>query len=222
VEISGLQFHVGPLTYLPGNLSTTAKLNELIESHCKLADGQKKAANFGGKTAAKSTLFEIGCGAGVQSILLAHKFDACVGFDVSREAVADASYNSKVLGVSDKCQFVPGAYAKTFPGHLRDLENEAGTGVVILNPGRAGTDRLLISQIRGCSRIKKVIYISSNPEGDSFQCFRDLCQEVTKETKKNRFSLVPVSRYFRLTFTAAFDLYPHTPICEHVFVFSRY
>lgn len=166
------------------------------------------------------TLLEVGCGAGIHSILLSNVFHHCVGFDSCD--VSDAINNAQTLGASNKCSFVSGPYLKTFPQYLRNLENEAANGVVILNTGRVAVDRELIGQIRGCSLIKKVIYISGKPEGDSFNCFRDLCREVTQETKKNKYSIVPISRHFVLTHAFPVDLYPHTNYCEHVLVFSRY
>lgn len=222
VELFGHQFHVGPLTFFPGNLHTAEKFMKLLRSQCSFVSGKNESSNFQSKKSKKLTLFDVGCGAGIHSILFSNKFHQCIGFDVSREAVDDAIYNAEIFGASNKCNFVAGPYVKTLPNFLRNLENEAGIGIVILNPGRLGIDRLVISQIRDCSLVKKVIYISSNPEGESFACFRDLCREVTKETKKNRYSLVPISKHFSLNFAVPIDAYPHSAHCQHAFVFTRH
>ena len=220
VDLFGHQFHVGPNTYFPGNLPTEEKILKLLRSHINVNHVVEKSSNFVSSKKSKNvSLFVVGCGAGTYSILFSNNVRNCVSFDIS---VSDAKHNASIFGLTgDKCEFVAGNYVKTVPKYFRNLENEASLGIVILNPGRLGIDRLLISQIRGCSLIKKVIYISSNPEGDSFHCFRDLCREVTKETKKNRFSLIPISQQFWLQFSVPVDSSPHTPHCQHIFVFTR-
>jgi tRNA/tmRNA/rRNA uracil-C5-methylase (TrmA/RlmC/RlmD family) len=223
VELFGHQFEIGPQTFFPSNLPTTEKLLKLLRplSKLKLEDTKNDLSTFSDRRRSKKvTLLEVGCGAGIHSILLANGFHHCVGFD--SHDVSDAINNAKTFGVSNKCSFLSGPYLKTFPQHLRNLENEAGYGVVILNPGRAAVDRELIGLIRGCSLIKKVIYISGKPEGESFNCFRDLCREVTRETKKNKYSIVPISRHFLLSHAFPVDLHPHTAHCEHALVFNRY
>ena len=221
MELFEHKFEVGPQTFFPGNLATAEKLVKCVRSFCNVYSSSKKSPNFSPKESNKVTLIEVGCGVGIYSILFSNKFEHCVGLDVSHEAVKDAKHNAELFNVSDKCNFVAGPYSKTFEQQTRNLQNEAGLGIVILNPTRVGIDRQLVSQIRGCSLIRKVIFISSRPEGDDFNCFRDLCLEVTKETKNNRFSLVPVSKRFYLTHAAPVDQSPHTKICEHLLVFSR-
>ena len=221
MELGSHKFEVGPQTHFPGNLPTAEKLLKLVRSFCKISPTTKKSPNFSPIKSNKITLIEVGCGVGIYSILFSDKFQECVGLDFSYEAVKDAKHNASLFNVSDKCSFVAGPYSTTLARQTRNLENEASYGIVILNPTRIGIDRQLVSQIRGCSLIRKVIFISSKPEGEDFNCFRDLCLEVTKESKNNRFSLVPVSKQFRLTHSTSVDQYPQTNICEHVLVFSR-
>ena len=137
-------------------------------------------------------VYDLYCGTGTITLLMARKAGRAVGFELVPSAVSDARNNADLNGM-DNVEFVE--------GDVLELMGEgAGWGepdVVVLNPPRAGLHpdvRTLVS-VLGASRI---VYVSCNPT--------TLAADLSVICKNG----------YRLEIVKPLDMFPHTPHVECV------
>eukprot|EP01029_Cantina_marsupialis_P007909 TRINITY_DN190360_c0_g3_i1.p1 TRINITY_DN190360_c0_g3~~TRINITY_DN190360_c0_g3_i1.p1 ORF type:complete len:421 (+),score=156.85 TRINITY_DN190360_c0_g3_i1:357-1619(+) len=82
----------------------------------------------------------------------------------------------------------------------------------IVDPPRAGLHHSVISTLRKCKHLKRLVYVSCDPTGSFVSDYAMLCQAPSTSIKGTS---------FRPVFSAPVDLFPHTPHCELVTVFVK-
>ena len=85
--------------------------------------------------------------------------------------------------------------------------------VAIVDPPRAGLHRNVLTALRSEQRLKKLVYVSCNPESMALNC-AELC---TPQGPTGDSGGAP----FRPVKAIAVDLFPHTPHCEAVLLLER-
>lgn len=109
--------------------------------------------------------------------------------------------------------------------------------VVIVDPPRVGLHPIVIKALRTHPRIRRLVYISCNPESLVANAI-ELCTPTADKTEKgkgnrgwrkmssaglarNRVKSMPSSEPFRPIKAMGVDLFPHTPHCEMVMLLER-
>ena len=87
--------------------------------------------------------------------------------------------------------------------------------VVVANPTRGGLHSSVINALREINFIRKVVYVSCKPEGNSFKNFVHLCVPANKQNKSLGTAFVPTN-------AIPVDLFPHTNHCELILTFERF
>lgn len=182
-----------------------------------------------------STVLDLCCGTGTQGITVASKCRSVVGIEVSHSAIQDAKFNAQLNGILN-AEFYAGRVEQVFGQVLERLalcpEIDA-----IINPGRAGVGECrpisfflpwlplgfyflislhfvgheVIRLLRENERIRRLVYVSCQPDGPAMKNFVALCQRSGKKVKGKPFYLgkaIPI------------DMFPHTVRFDNYFLFS--
>lgn len=110
--------------------------------------------------------------------------------------------------------------------------------VAIVDPPRVGLHPIVIKALRTHPRLRRLVYISCNPEtlvANAIELCTPSPQKIEKGNKNNRAwrnmssaglarhraKSMPLSEPFRPVKAMAVDLFPHTPHCEMVMLLER-
>lgn len=177
-EIGDVRFQISPRAFFQTNTEGADLLYREVITLAAL-DGNE-------------VVYDLYCGTGTITLLMARKAGRAVGFEVVPSAVSDARINADLNGL-ENVEFVEGDV-------LELMKEGAGWGkpdVVVLNPPRAGLHpdvRSLVTDL-GASRI---VYVSCNPT-----------------TLAADLSVICMDHY-RLEIVQPLDMFPHTPHVECV------
>ncbi|KAJ3384998.1 tRNA methyltransferase 2 [Entophlyctis sp. JEL0112] len=108
-------------------------------------------------------ILDLCCGTGTIGLTLAPKVKKVVGIEMVKEAIQDAEFNARLQNqenVTYICKKVEHAMREVFKVHVSHGDDV----VAILDPPRAGVHDDVIRAIRGCSGIKRVIFVSCDFE----------------------------------------------------------
>ncbi|XP_044941237.1 tRNA (uracil(54)-C(5))-methyltransferase homolog isoform X4 [Mustela putorius furo] len=156
-------------------------------------------------------LLDICCGTGVIGLSLAQYASQILGIELVEQAVEDARWTAAFNGITN-CEFHTGRAEKILPQLLKSKED--GQVIAVVNPARAGLHYQVVRAIRNCRAIHTLIFVSCKPHGEATRNIIELCcpPDLAKKLLGEPFVLrkaVPV------------DLFPHTPHCELVLLFTR-
>jgi len=141
-EIMGLKFKVSAFSFFQTNVEAVERLyTEAID----LID------DFEGKTA-----FDLYCGTGTISQVLALKAKRVVGVELVEEAVEAAKANAKLNGL-DNCEFIAGDVFEV----LKNVEEKPD--VIVVDPPRVGIQPKALDKIISYG-VKEIVYVSCNPK----------------------------------------------------------
>ena len=101
------------------------------------------------------TAFDLYCGTGTISLVLAKKFSKVFGFEISSAATKDADENAAINSINN-VEFVTGDVLKTVP------TIKAKPDLIIVDPPRSGVAPKAIEHILELAA-KTIIYVSCNP-----------------------------------------------------------
>jgi 23S rRNA (uracil1939-C5)-methyltransferase len=183
-EVAGLRFGISPEAFFQTNTEMADVLYGV-------------AADFAGLSG-QERVFDIYCGIGTLSLVLALRSREVWGVDVTPEAIADAIENARENEIENARFFAGDARLA-----IRPLTEQAGRpDVLVVDPPRAGLSKKVIRRMLEC-RPSRIVYISCNPT-----------------------SLAPDSRQivdggFDLVKVRPVDMFPHTPHIESVALFER-
>ncbi|MEK9144550.1 MAG: 23S rRNA (uracil(1939)-C(5))-methyltransferase RlmD, partial [Elusimicrobiota bacterium] len=121
------------------------------------------AAEFATEGCAKlSLLLDLYCGVGPIALWLAAHAERVVGFEESREAIADAQANARLNGIRN-ARFICGR-VETSLGRLRkELEGRPpGSACAVLDPPRAGCADAVLKAVSGAC-LGRLVYASCDP-----------------------------------------------------------
>ena len=184
-EISGLRFRVRPNAFLQTNTRMAERLYELARAEAGLTGGE--------------TVYDLYCGIGTISLLLARDALTVWGLEISEESVACAIENAELNAIGNAAFF-----AGNVGQVLRDLRDRAGDpDVVVVDPPRAGLAGKALKRL-GEIGAPRIVYVSCNPTtlaGDS----KRLIEEYG----------------YRFVRTRPLDMFPHTPHVESVSLLVR-
>ncbi|KAH7957525.1 hypothetical protein HPB52_019821 [Rhipicephalus sanguineus] len=194
-NLLGLTFQVSPDAFFQVNTPAAEVLYRTAEHVAGLST--------------QTTLLDICCGTGTIGLSLASKVKRVYGVEVCRRAVQNAKRNAELNGIKN-ASFVQGKAEDVIQDVIRTV-GDSEEIVAIVDPPRQGLHNKVLRTLRWTSSIKKLVYVSCNPEG-ALQNFLDLARAASNNYRGDPFVLtkaVPV------------DMFPHTPHCELVLLMER-
>uniref|UniRef100_A0A1E1X515 tRNA (uracil(54)-C(5))-methyltransferase n=1 Tax=Amblyomma aureolatum TaxID=187763 RepID=A0A1E1X515_9ACAR len=156
-----------------------------------------------------TTLLDVCCGTGTIGLSLASKVNKVYGIEMCKRAVQNAKHNAELNGIKN-ASFVQGKAEDVIQDVIRTV-GDCKEIVAIVDPPRQGLHNKVLRPLRATASIKKLVYVSCNPEG-ALQNFLDLARAASNNYRGDPFVLtraVPV------------DMFPHTPHCELVLLMER-
>ncbi len=184
-EVCGLRFRVRPNAFLQTNTAMAERLYELVREYAGLTG--------------EETVFDLYCGIGTISLVLARDALTVWGLEASEESVACALENADLNGITNVA-----FYAGEVASSIKELGERAGRpDVVVVDPPRAG---LSGKALRRLARLEapKIVYVSCNPTTLAGNV-KDLVGEWG----------------YRLVQARPVDMFPHTPHVETVTLLER-
>lgn len=197
-NMEGINFALSPETFFPVNKGSAQVLyNTLLEEISPRPD---------------LTILDFSCGPGTFAISIAPKVKRVIGIDISKVAVSDAQKNANLNNIKN-ATFINGQVEEELPKLMDEIYDEEI--IAITSPGKKGLVPAVISLIRDFKGIKKVIYVSSKPEGSPKKNFVHLCAPQQDKRNISGTPFIPVS-------ATAVDMLPHTNKYELVLSFERF
>ena len=141
-KISGLDFKVSAFSFFQTNVEAAEKLYE---------DAVGLINDLGGKL-----VFDLYCGTGTISQLLARKADHVVGVELVEEAVASARENAEMNRL-DNCEFIAGDVYKVLEGYHKKPD------LIVVDPPRMGMSEKAVEKIMSYG-VPQILYVSCNPK----------------------------------------------------------
>ncbi len=141
-EIMGLKFQVSAFSFFQTNVDAVEKLYDYAIS---LID------NFEGKK-----VFDLFCGTGTITQVLARKASEVIGVEIVEEAIAMARETAEKNGL-ENCRFITGDCFKV----LDSIDDKPD--VIVVDPPRVGISNDALDKIIGYG-VDQIIYISCNPK----------------------------------------------------------
>lgn len=194
-SLRGLHFDISPLSFFQTNTPAAEVLFAEIE---ELASVNKK-----------TVLIDVCCGTGVIGLSLAKKAKKVIGIDIEESAIKDAIRNAEDNNIKN-AEFIAGPAEKVLTKVLEEYEQGGDRVVVIVDPPREGLRKEARNSIRRSSLLKRLVYVSCNPQS----LVRDASECLTKESGFNTKPFVP-TKWFGV------DLFPHTDRLELVMLMER-
>jgi 23S rRNA (uracil1939-C5)-methyltransferase len=187
-----IEEHIGGLV-LRVSAHSFLQINTLAAAN--LYDAVSRLGEFTGR----ETVWDFYCGAGSLGLALASRVGRVVGFELDRQAVADAFENSRLNNVQN-CRFLAGDLKEQIQETLR-TSSAAAPEVVITDPPRSGMHPQVVKALKDLAP-RRLIYVSCNPA----TLARDLA--LLKD-------------HYEVAAVQPFDLFPHTPHIEAVVRLER-
>ncbi|XP_073919802.1 tRNA (uracil-5-)-methyltransferase homolog B isoform X8 [Castor canadensis] len=157
-------------------------------------------------------LLDICCGTGVIGLSLAQHVSQVLGIELVEQAVEDARWTAAFNGITN-CEFHTGRAEKILPWLLKSKE-DGRLIVAVVNPARAGLHYQVVRAIRNCRAIHTLVFVSCKPHGETTRNIIELCCPPNSAKKL-------LGEPFVLRQAVPVDLFPHTPHCELVLLFTR-
>lgn len=194
----GYKFQISPDSFFQINTSAAEVLYSVIKDSAKLTPNE--------------VILDICCGTGSIGIVLAPNAKRLFGVEIIQDAVNDAKVNAKINGVTNADFICSRASLALKQISLGTYFDPSETAVAVINPGRSGVSKSVIRSIRRCKPIKRLVYVTCRPIGNTLTNFIDLCRPPNEEFSDEAF--VPVH-------AVPVDMFPQTLHCELVVVFER-
>ncbi len=180
-HLLGIRYRISPLAFFQVNPIQTERLYQA-------------AVDFAGLSG-QETVFDLYCGTGSISLLLAKQARQVIGIEMVAQAIRDANENAMLNGLSNRVRFLTGKAEELLPSLL---EQGLRPDVALVDPPRKGCDELLIESIRAVAP-DRFVYVSCNPA----TLARDLAR-------------LSADGLYRLDAVQPFDLFPWTSHVECV------
>ncbi|XP_067649445.1 tRNA (uracil-5-)-methyltransferase homolog A-like [Haliotis asinina] len=193
-DVLGLKFRISPDAFFQVNTKAAEVLYSQLGEWCGLTSA--------------TTVLDICCGTGTIGLTLAKRVEKVIGVEMCQQAVEDAKENAKLNGVTN---------VRYYCGKAEDVISHMTSSlwsrdvVAIVDPPRAGLHKKVIKALRGCHKLKRLIYVACNAKSAKTN-FIDL---IRMESNKHRgAAFLPVK-------AMPVDLFPQTPHCELIILFER-
>ncbi len=143
-ELAGLRFRIGLETFFQTNTAQAERLLAVVEA---LADLR-----------GEETVYDLYCGVGTFSLLLARRARRVYGVEIALSAVEAARENAALNGIAN-VEFESGDTRRVLP----DLSRRAGSPhLLVLDPPRGGAGSRVMRRVIS-TEAPRVIYVSCNP-----------------------------------------------------------
>jgi len=224
-ELMGMKFYVDPFSFFQTNIGSTRMLyTKAID--WAVSDIEKSESHNKQK---KVLLLDVCCGTGTIGLIASKKLKELgydlklIGIDCVKEAISAAGRNTELNGVENELEYewvadyVENAFSDILKREGVNIINEYADIICIVDPPRGGLHKKVLQTLRDTLAIKKVIYISCNPEsltkdgsilscGKSMLLGQDLnCPDLPFYPKR----IIPL------------DMFPHTFHTEMIVEFVR-
>lgn len=140
-ELAGLFFKVSPEVFLQVNPRQTEKLYSLVLDWAKLQG--------------EETVWDLYCGIGTISLLLAQRAKRVLGIEENPAAVHDAKINAEINALKNAIFFQ--GKVESIISELKDQVN-----LVVIDPPRAGMDKQAVKKLLEI-KPDRIIYVSCDP-----------------------------------------------------------
>jgi len=194
--LCGLKFRVSPNAFFQVNTPAAEVLYGIVGKW--------------GVTSSATIVFDICCGTGTIGLTLANRVKQVIGLEMEPSAVLDAEQNAQLNGVTN-ATYICGKAEDTLKEALKCHVKDSDDILAIVDPPRAGLHNETIRLIRNCNAIKRLVYVSCNPESLA----QNLHRLLSPPTK--RFKHAP----FKAVKATLVDLFPHTSHCEMIVLLDR-
>ena len=141
-KLLGLSFKVSAFSFFQTNVEAVERLYSEALALIDRLEGK--------------TVFDLYCGTGTISQIMALKAKNVIGIELVEEAVAAAKENARLNGL-DNCHFIAGDVFKV----LSDMEEKPD--VIVVDPPRAGIQSKALDKILDYG-VSQIVYISCNPK----------------------------------------------------------
>jgi 23S rRNA (uracil1939-C5)-methyltransferase len=183
-ELAGLRFRISPRAFFQTNSAMAERLCAIAGEFAGL-DGTQR-------------VFDLFCGIGTITLLLAVRAGEVWGLESIPEAIADAKENARLNDVPN-ASFVAGDARLG----IRPLIDQAGKpDVVVVDPPRAGLSKKVVRRVIECEA-QRIVYVSCNPT----------------TLAPNASQLVEAG--YRLRRVKPVDMFPQTPHVECVALLEK-
>jgi len=179
--LCGIEFHISPLSFFQVNTKQTERL-------------YAKAAEFA-KAGNPQTVFDLYCGTGTISSIVAENVKQVVGVECVPSAVENAKRNAEKNGINN-AEFYLGNAEDLLP----QLTEKYSPDTVILDPPRKGCDKTLIDTLNKV-KPKHIVYVSCDPS------------TLARDTR--------LLEGYTIEQIVPFDMFPHTKHIETVCLLKR-
>lgn len=203
-EYNSMKIQLLPECFVPSNFEAAEKFCLLVKDQINELFPIKLARKEG----KQRIIIDLNSGPGLLSLHLNEIADSVIGIDGSSQSTEIAQKNAQLNSIRN-VQFINSA-----PENVLDklLQKYTESDIVIVcHLGRGGLHRSVISAIRRCRHITKIIYITGNPEGKALENFRVLC---------HRHMELPSIPFYPIMATPI-DMLPHTNHVELLVAFER-
>ncbi|MCI5698634.1 MAG: 23S rRNA (uracil(1939)-C(5))-methyltransferase RlmD [Clostridiales bacterium] len=140
--VAGLKFKVSAFSFFQTNVAAAEKLYE---------DAVSLIDDLEGKT-----VFDLYCGTGTISQIIARRAKNVVGVELVEEAVEAARENAEINGITN-CEFIAGDVYKV----LADYDGVPD--VIVVDPPRMGMSEKAVAKIMSYG-VREILYVSCNPK----------------------------------------------------------
>ncbi len=145
-HIGEICFQISPVSFYQVNPAQTEVMYRLAAEY----------AGLGGN----ETVWDLFCGIGTISLILAEKAGQVYGVEAVHQAVEDARRNAQINGI-DNAEFFYGKAEEVFP-ELCGEGDLARPDIVVLDPPRKGCDEKLLVTILAAAP-ERIVYVSCDP-----------------------------------------------------------
>ncbi|XP_031301956.1 tRNA (uracil-5-)-methyltransferase homolog B isoform X2 [Camelus dromedarius] len=197
-DLLGLKIRISPDAFFQINTAGAEMLYRTV--------GELSGVN------SNTILLDICCGTGVIGLSLAPYTSQVLGIELVEQAVEDARWTAAFNGITN-CEFHTGRAEKILPQLLKSKE-DGQLIVAVVNPARAGLHYQVVQAIRNCRVIRTLVFVSCKPQGETTRNIIELCCPPNSAKKL-------LGEPFVLRQAVPVDLFPHTPHCELVLLFTR-
>ena len=152
-ELLGLRFRITPFSFFQTNSLSAEVLYGTVQDY--VADVTAGQAGDGQQEPHRHVLYDLYCGTGTISQLMAPVADRVIGVEIVEEAVEAARENAKMNGLTN-CEFIAGDVLKV----LDDITEKPD--YIILDPPRDGIHPKALQKIINYG-VQNLVYVSCKP-----------------------------------------------------------
>jgi 23S rRNA (uracil1939-C5)-methyltransferase len=143
-ELCDLRFRISPRAFFQTNTEMAERLYASAVEMAGLGGGER--------------VFDLFCGIGTLSLVIARGAGEVWGIEVVAEAIDDAEQNARLNAIGNARFRVGDARTR-----IRPLVDEAGRpDLVVVDPPRAGLSKKIVRRLIECEA-KRIVYVSCNP-----------------------------------------------------------